>query len=51
MYAAGQDQGGQGQPQGYPGGDGQSNGSANGQQGQPADNVTDVDYEEVGSNK
>ncbi|SMB91015.1 chaperone protein DnaK [Hymenobacter roseosalivarius DSM 11622] len=50
MYAAtqGQEQG-QGQPQGYPGGDGQPNG--NGQQGQPADNVTDVDYEEVGGNK
>ncbi|MCC3158292.1 molecular chaperone DnaK [Hymenobacter sp. 15J16-1T3B] len=50
MYA----QGGEGQPQGYPGGDasgfqgGQPGG--NGQQGQGAghDNVTDVDYEEVG---
>ncbi|MCB2408265.1 molecular chaperone DnaK [Hymenobacter lucidus] len=43
MYA----QGGEGQPQGYPGGgEGQAPGG-NGQQGQPHDNVTDVDYEEV----
>jgi molecular chaperone DnaK len=42
MYAAGGAGDGQG---GQPGGDGQS---ANGNgQGQPADHVTDVDYEEV----
>ncbi|MDO7852549.1 molecular chaperone DnaK [Hymenobacter convexus] len=40
MYAAGGAEGGQ------PGADGQPQGG-NGQQGQPADHVTDVDYEEV----
>jgi len=45
MYAAGGADGQGGQPGGgFPGGDGQANGSA---QGQPADHVTDVDYEEV----
>ncbi|MBC6988497.1 molecular chaperone DnaK [Hymenobacter sp. BT491] len=47
MYNATQ---GEGQPQGYPGGDGQGPADGgNGQQGQPHDNVTDVDYEEVGN--
>lgn len=49
MYAQGG--GPEGQPQGYPGGDGGFQGGqpgAGGQQGQGADNVTDVDYEEVG---
>jgi molecular chaperone DnaK len=47
MYAAGGAGDGQGQPGGgFPGGDGGAQGG-NGQQGQPADHVTDVDYEEV----
>jgi molecular chaperone DnaK len=45
MYAAGGADGQGGQPGGgFPGGDGAQGGSA---QGQPADHVTDVDYEEV----
>ena len=49
MYNATQPGADGAQPNGYPGGDGQPNG----EQGQPqgADNVTDVDYEEVGGNK
>jgi molecular chaperone DnaK len=49
MYNA--TQGGEAQPQGYPGGDaGQAQGG-NGQAGAAHDNVTDVDYEEVDGQK
>jgi molecular chaperone DnaK len=44
MYAAAGAQGGQPGGQGFPGADGGQGGA---QQGQPADHVTDVDYEEV----